>query len=79
MVNELLVGGQAISKRFKVSRARLLYWESLGAPMYRRGTHENAPLCADDHKLLAWEESMALAHSGRMRGTLPTPASVIRQ
>lgn len=66
MCNELLVGAVAICKRFKISRARLLYWEQLGAPIYRRGVRDNAPLCADYVSLLHWEQDMALAHSGRM-------------
>lgn len=64
--NELLVGAVAICKRFKISRARLRYWEELGAPLYRRGVTENAPVCVDYHALVAWERTMALAHSGRL-------------
>lgn len=79
MQNELLVGAIAISKRFKVSRARLLYWETLGAPIYRRGGHDNAPLCADYHKLLAWEEGMALARKGHMDGPAPLSSEVVVQ
>lgn len=66
MNNELLVGGVAICKRFKISRARLRHWEHLGAPVYRRGMAGNAPLCADYYCLLQWEQRMAVAWGGRM-------------
>ena len=65
-MNELLVGGKIICRRFQISRARLKEWEKNGVPIYRRGIRGNSPCCADYRQLLDWERTACAKTRGRL-------------
>ena len=60
-MNELLVGGRVICRRFQISRARLKEWELTGAPIYRRGIRENS---VNRHSIVTHHVHVKRTHPG---------------